>query len=165
MKRITKGLILAGVFALCMSGGAVAAKKLTGTDIINGSLTGKEFKKGSIGEGRLSDDVQAKLNTTVSGSSAAQGPKGDTGPAGPRGPKGDKGDNGAPGLSDLEADGPYPGAAIPPLSGAQGDQSTAKWHAYCADRATRTYSARRVQSRSRQGRARRRLRPQRRSKR
>ena len=47
MKRITKGLALAGVIALCMSGGAVAAKKMTGTDIINGSLTGKEFKKGA----------------------------------------------------------------------------------------------------------------------
>jgi hypothetical protein len=88
MTRITKGLVLAGIIVLCMSGGAVAAKKMTGTDIINGSLTGKEFKKGSIGENRLSQQVQRKLNTTVSGSAAQQGVKGD---------KGDKGDSGAPG--------------------------------------------------------------------
>jgi hypothetical protein len=88
MKRIAKGLVLAGVIALCMSGGAVAAKKMTGSDIRDGSLTGKEFKKGSIGEGRLSQDVQRKLNTTVSGSA---------GQTGPQGPKGDKGDRGAQG--------------------------------------------------------------------
>jgi hypothetical protein len=91
MKRITKGLVLAGVIALCMSGGAVAAKKMTGSDIRNGSLTGKEFKKGSIGEGRLSDRVRAKLNTTVSGSQTQAGPQG------PKGEKGEKGDRGAQG--------------------------------------------------------------------
>src|SRR5262245_35573736 len=106
MKRITKGLVLAGVIALCMSGGAGAAKKPNGSDILNGSLTGKEFKKGSIGENRLSQDVQRKLNTTVSGSAGQtgpQGPKGDTGAAGAagaqgaKGDKGDKGDTGAQG--------------------------------------------------------------------
>ena len=61
------------------------------------------------------------------GQSGPQGPKGDTGAAGIQGLKGDKGDVG---ISELETDGPYPGAAIPPLSGDQGDQSTAKWHAY-----------------------------------
>ena len=97
MKRITKGLILAGVFALCMSGGAVAAKKMTGIDIINGSLTGKEFKKGSIGEGRLSEDVQRKLNTTVSASAGAPGAKGDTGATGATGAQGLKGEKGEKG--------------------------------------------------------------------
>lgn len=101
MTRITKGLVLAGVFALCLSGGAVAAKKLTGADILNGSLTGKEFKKGSIGEGRLSPDVQRKLDTTVSGS------PGQAGPQGPKGDKGDKGDKGAPGR-----DGANPATAV-----------------------------------------------------
>ena len=91
MKRITKGLVLAGVIALCMSGGAVAAKKMTGTDIINGSLTGQEFKKGSIGENRLSQEVQRKLNTTVSGSAVAAGAKGDPGVTGQKGDKGDRG--------------------------------------------------------------------------
>ena len=90
MKRITKGLVLAGIIALCMSGGAVAAKKMTGTDIINGSLTGKEFKKGSISESRLSQEVQRKLNTSVSGSAAA-GAKGEPGATGPKGDKGDRG--------------------------------------------------------------------------
>jgi hypothetical protein len=106
MRRVAKGLALAGVIALCMSGGAVAAKKLTGVDILNGSLTGREFKKGSIGEDRLSRDVQRRLNTTVSGSpgqSGPPGPKGDTGlagptgPTGPAGPAGAKGDTGAGG--------------------------------------------------------------------
>jgi hypothetical protein len=97
MKRITKGLVLAGLIALCMSGGAVAAKKMTGSDIRDGSLTGKEFRKGSIGESRLSDRVRAKLNRTVSGSPGqpgVQGPKGDTGATGPQGAKGDKGEKG-----------------------------------------------------------------------
>ena len=58
-------------------------------DIIDGSLTGKEFKQGSIGESRLSQEVQRKLNTTVSGSSAATpGVKGDTGAAGAEGREG-----------------------------------------------------------------------------
>ena len=99
MKRITKGLVLAGLLALCMSSGAVAAKKLTGSDIRDGSLTGKEFKRGTIAESRLSADVQRKLNTTVSGSSAAtSGAKGDAGASGAQGPKGEKGDKGDRGL-------------------------------------------------------------------
>jgi hypothetical protein len=94
MKRITKGLVLAGVIALCMSGGAVAAKKMTGSDIRNGSLTGKEFKKGSIGENRLSMQVQRKLNTSVSASAGAPGSKGDKGDRGEKGERGEKGDRG-----------------------------------------------------------------------
>src|SRR5262245_3803819 len=94
MKRTTKGLVLPGIIALCLSGGAVAAKKMTGTDIINGSLTGKEFKKGSIGENRLSMQVQRKLNTSVSASAGAPGSKGDKGDRGERGDRGEKGDRG-----------------------------------------------------------------------
>ena len=107
MTRITKGLVLAGIIALCMSGGAVAAKKMTGTDIINGSLTGKEFKKGSIGESRLSQAVQRKLNTTVSGSAAAPGAKGDAGATGAKGEKGDtgaKGEKGDTGTQGVKGD-------------------------------------------------------------
>jgi hypothetical protein len=112
MRRITKGLVLAGVIALCMSGGAVAAKKLTGVDIINGSLTGKEFKKGSIDESRLSQDVRRKLNTTISGSAGVPGAKGDTGATGAQGAKGetgakgDKGDPGEKGDRGLDSDDP-----------------------------------------------------------
>src|SRR5262245_18195648 len=98
MKRITQGLVLAGIIALCLSGGAVAAKKMTGTDIINGSLTGKEFKNGSIGENRLSMEVQCKLNTTVSASAAAPGSKGVKGDRGSRGERGDRGEKGDRGL-------------------------------------------------------------------
>jgi Collagen triple helix repeat (20 copies) len=115
MTRMWKVVALAGALALCVTGGATAAKKLTGKDISNGSITGADIKKGSIGENRLSDAVRRKLDTTVSGSSGAtgpQGPKGDTGARGPqgeRGPagsKGDKGDRGAPGATPLTF-GPY----------------------------------------------------------
>jgi hypothetical protein len=107
MKRIWKVVAAAGVLALCLTGGATAAKKLTGEDIRNGTITGADIKKGSINENRLAEALRTKLNTTVSGSPGAPGPqgpagpqgaKGATGPEGDTGPEGPKGDTGPQGL-------------------------------------------------------------------
>lgn len=46
--------------------------------------------------------------TGAKGDTGATGPSGETGATGPQGPQGAKGDTGAPGLSNVEASGPYP---------------------------------------------------------
>jgi hypothetical protein len=79
---------------LALGGGAYAAVKLpknsvTSTQVKNGSLTAKDFKKG-----------QLKGKNGPQGPSGAQGAQGDRGPAGPAGPPGltgEQGDKGTPG--------------------------------------------------------------------
>jgi hypothetical protein len=72
------------------------------------------------------------------GNDGAAGPKGDTGSVGPAGPagatgpqglKGDKGDKGDAGVTDLEADGPYPGETDLGNLPNQGDNSGDRWGA------------------------------------
>jgi hypothetical protein len=146
---VRKTLIACVVTALMVGGGtATAAQLITGKNVRNGSLTGADLKNGSVAAKELSDGVQALLEQGGpagpkgdTGATGPAGPKGDTGAAGATGPagvkgdkgdkgetgdKGDKGDKGDPGLADLEADGPYPGATdLGDLgeNGSEGDNS------------------------------------------
>jgi hypothetical protein len=104
MKRMYV-VVLAGVLALCLTGGAVAATQITGNsikngsvtgqDLRNGSVTGKDIKNGSLGESELAQSVRRKLNTSVSGSPGQPGPKGEKGDRGPAGPAGPAGSDGS----------------------------------------------------------------------
>jgi hypothetical protein len=81
-------------------------------------VSGQKGDKGDKGDKGLQGDKGLKGD---------KGDKGLKGDKGDKGLKGDKGDRGEVGISDLEADGPYPGEANTPLHGDQGAQSTAKW--------------------------------------
>ena len=73
MTRIVKGLGLAAVLALCLTGGATAASQITGSSIKDNSITGKDIRNHSL----TGSDFKGSL---------PRGPQGPTGPAGPAGP-------------------------------------------------------------------------------
>jgi hypothetical protein len=64
---------------LALGGGAYAAAKITGRDVVNRSLTGKDIKKRSVPLNRLKGRPRA-------GRPGAQGPPGPRGEQGPTGP-------------------------------------------------------------------------------
>src|SRR4051812_10228171 len=66
---------------IALGGSSYAALRITGRDVANGSLTGKDIKKRSVPVNRLRGPL----------------PKG---PAGAQGPKGDPGERGLPGSVD-----------------------------------------------------------------
>jgi len=128
--------IALAVFAVLVVGtvanGSVQAL-ITGANIKDGSIGSNDIRPGAIQSHDLQNgtivqhDLSNSLFTQLHGAKGAEGAKGDVGTAGPAGHKGDKGDKGERGVSDLEADGPYPGSALTPLHGDQGGQSTAMW--------------------------------------
>jgi hypothetical protein len=103
--------------------GAAGAKGETGATGAKGE-TGATGARGETGTAGAKGDPGA---TGAKGDPGAIGAKGDAGAAGARGDKGDKGDQGPPGLSNVQTDGPYPGATQ--LSGYPGGRanSTAEW--------------------------------------
>ena len=136
-------VVAVGLLAVAVLGGGTAAASglIDSSDVKDNSLKSVDIRDHTLKVRDLSDSAVATLQT---GKPGPQGPKGDTGPVGPAGPKGDpgaqgpkgdpgaqgpKGDpgaqgpKGAPGLSQLESDGPYPGATH--LD--DGDNSTLKW--------------------------------------
>jgi hypothetical protein len=106
----------AGTLIACLAlfaalgGSAVAASSLlTGSDVKNNSLTGKDVKPGSIGLARLTKGTQALIKAggavggASTGATGAQGAAGANGANGAQGPKGDKGDPGTPGAKGADA--------------------------------------------------------------
>jgi hypothetical protein len=69
---------------IALAGASYAAIKITGKQVVNGSLTGKDIKKESVAINRLSGKLPA-------GPQGEPGPKGDTGPSGPTGDTGPPG--------------------------------------------------------------------------
>jgi len=78
--------------ALLGAGGAFAANKVLvrGGNVVDGSLTGRDVKNGSIQQVDLSSALRAKIARIGTGStgSGAQGAAGPQGPPGPQGPAG-----------------------------------------------------------------------------
>jgi hypothetical protein len=87
--------------ALGTAGGATAAGLIGSADIRDNSIRSVDIRDGQVRLADISDLTEAKL----AGRDGAQGEKGE------------------PGLSNLEADGPYPGAT----ELKDGDNSTLKW--------------------------------------
>lgn len=83
---LAAGLLLSGAT------GAFAATVITGANVKDESLTGKDVKNGSLGIGELSAGARSGL----------KGATGATGPAGPAGPQGAAGEQGASGISGYE---------------------------------------------------------------
>jgi hypothetical protein len=85
------------------------------------SLKGEQGERGPLGFSAY--EVAKREGFTGTREAWLASLKGERGDVGPQGPKG------ADGVANLEADGPYPGAGIPPLQDheGQGAQSTALW--------------------------------------
>jgi hypothetical protein len=97
MRRLTYSNVtatLALVFAL--GGSAYAAIRITGRNVVNGSLTGKDIKKRSVALDRL----RGALPKGEPGPKGDTGPTGESGPAGVAGPAGDAGPTGPAGPVD-----------------------------------------------------------------
>ncbi|WP_395658178.1 hypothetical protein [Nocardioides sp.] len=87
-------LVAAVVLALSFSGGAMAAKMITGKQIKDNTVTTKDIKNGSL----LTQDLSgATIDELQSGAAGPAGPEGPAGPAGPEGPAGPQGDVGPAG--------------------------------------------------------------------
>ncbi|HEV7481497.1 MAG TPA: collagen-like protein [Solirubrobacterales bacterium] len=81
MKRLTYSNVTATLaLFIALGGSAYAAVEITGRDVVDGSLTGKDIKEKSVSLDRL--------RTVPKGRQGVAGPKGDPGPAGERGPAG-----------------------------------------------------------------------------
>src|SRR3954454_1733710 len=99
-----------------LGGSAYAAVQLTGKNIKDGTITGKDVKNHSLGTAKLSRTVVSSIAsgrgpagpqgpqgergaTGADGPTGATGPKGGTGPAGPQGAQGPAGPEGPSGIS------------------------------------------------------------------
>lgn len=97
------GLALAAVI-LAGAPVAWASGLITGDQILNSSITGKDVRDGSIGPSDLSRTARTAL----------QGAPGKTGPAGPQGPRGEQGLRGEPGPKGDPGAGGQRGPSGPP---------------------------------------------------
>jgi hypothetical protein len=79
MKRLTYSNVTATLaLFIALGGSAYAAVEITGRDVVDGSLTGKDIKKKSVSLDRLRSVPKGPQGVVA-------GPKGDPGPAGERG--------------------------------------------------------------------------------
>ena len=119
------GTAASGSVQTLITGASIKDGSSGSDDIKPGAIMSHDIRNGTITKLDLSSGVLAHLT-------GPQGPKGDAGPIGPAGAKGDQGAKGAKGdkgVTNLEADGPYPGRADPEnnLQGDEGAQSTTMW--------------------------------------
>lgn len=98
-KRISPGVILGAIAVVfCLTGSAAAGSLITSGKIKDGTIQGRDIKKGTIKSDRLAPSVRTLLATT--GTPGAKGDKGDSGANGTtlQGSPPQKGDKGDPGL-------------------------------------------------------------------
>jgi len=94
-RRHTTAVAYLALFA-ALGGSAYAAVTVTGKNIKDGTVTGRDVRNASLGTSELSATAVSSL-TGQPGPAGPQGPKGDSGERGPTGPQGPKGDNGPAG--------------------------------------------------------------------
>ena len=134
-KMLWLGLALVAVLGLTATASGTVQGLITGKQIAPHSITSLHMANGTIQAHDLSSGLVASLKgktgaTGAKGEAGAPGGKGDTGSKGDKGDRGDTGDKGPqgpPGLSNLEADGPYPGATRLRGYPNAGANSTAMW--------------------------------------
>jgi hypothetical protein len=93
LKRLLRGHTTAVAYLALFAtigGSAYAAVIVTGNNIKNGTVTGKDVKNRSLGTKKLSTKAVNSLR-------GQQGPAGPQGPQGPRGPAGEQGQPGEAG--------------------------------------------------------------------
>jgi Collagen triple helix repeat (20 copies) len=103
--RHTTAVAYLALFA-ALGGSAYAAVTVTGKNIKDGTITGRDVKNRSLGTGKLSPTAVSSL-TGQPGPAGPQGEKGAPGPVGPTGPAGPKGETGPAGPQGYQGlDGP-----------------------------------------------------------
>ena len=110
-RRHTTAVAYLALFA-ALGGTAYAAVTVTGKNIKDGTVTGRDVKNRSLGTNKLS----AKAMASLAGRPGPAGPKGETGTQGPAGPRGPEGPQGASGISGWEHRVSVPGKFVPPDS-------------------------------------------------
>jgi collagen triple helix repeat protein len=90
-RRHTTAVAYLALFA-ALGGSAYAAVTVTGKQIKDGTITGKDVKNRSLGTGKLSASALGSL-------AGERGPAGPQGPAGPKGDPGKQGPSGATGAT------------------------------------------------------------------
>jgi Collagen triple helix repeat (20 copies) len=153
-KLLWFALALAAVLSLTAAASGRVTPLITGKDIKPHSITSRHLvdhtiqahdlsiqslrdQTGATGATGAKGDTGAtgaqgsRGDTGATGATGSQGLKGPTGATGASGPQGDRGERGWPGISNVEADGPYPGRPDPQnnLHGDQGGQSSTMWAA------------------------------------
>jgi Collagen triple helix repeat (20 copies) len=119
LKRLTRrhstAVAYLALFA-ALGGSAYAAVTVTGKNIKDGTVTGRDVKNASLGKNKLSATAVSSLTGQrgpagpqgqngdrgeqgPAGPTGTTGPKGETGPAGPQGPPGPQGPSGISGWS------------------------------------------------------------------
>jgi hypothetical protein len=98
MRRHSSTVAYLALFA-ALGGSAYAAVTVTGKNIKDGTVTGRDVKNRSLGTSKLSAKAVSSLagQRGPAGPEGPAGPKGDRGPAGPAGPKGETGPQGPQG--------------------------------------------------------------------
>jgi Collagen triple helix repeat (20 copies) len=117
--RHTTAVAYLALFA-ALGGSAYAAVTVTGKNIKDGTVTGRDVKNRSLGTSKLSPSAVSSLTgqpgpAGPQGEKGAAGPAGATGPAGPTGPKGETGATGPEGPV-----GPQGSRGLPGPSGISG---------------------------------------------
>ena len=94
-RRHTTAVAYLALFA-ALGGSAYAAATITGADIQDGTVTGRDVKNRSLGANKLSAKARESLASRPGpqGAPGAKGDKGEPGAPGPAGPKGEPGFNG-----------------------------------------------------------------------
>jgi hypothetical protein len=103
-RRHTTAVAYVALFA-ALGGSAYAAVSVTGQNVKDGTITGKDIKNRSLDTSELSAHALSSLSGRRGpagpqgerGPSGSAGPKGATGPAGPEGPAGSQGPSGISG--------------------------------------------------------------------
>ena len=135
-RRHTTAVAYLALFA-ALGGSAYAAVTVTGRNIKDGTITGRDVKNRSVGTSKLSTSAVSSL-TGRPGPAGPQGEKGDRGPVGPTGATGPKGETGPAGSQGAQGPAGPPGPsgvsgwsyhtegkAIPPGS------TGTRWQVYC----------------------------------
>lgn len=105
-RRVIVAAVAVPAAFLLIAGSATASALITSKDIKNQAIQSWDIARGAVAASEIRNgsirpwDLDPELRQQVE----------EDGPAGPQGPSGPQGDKGDPGLSELEADGPYPGA-------------------------------------------------------
>jgi hypothetical protein len=135
LRRHSTAVAYLALFA-ALGGSAYAAVTVTGKNIKDGTITGRDVKNRSLGTNKLSATAVSSL-TGQRGPAGPQGEKGDRGPVGPSGATGPKGETGPAGPQGTQ--GPAGPQGPRGISGWQYvvkkgyDLSSGKWDSWSVD--------------------------------
>src|SRR5215207_1883051 len=110
--------------SIALGGTASAAVLITGKQVKDGSIAGRDVKNASLGKNKLSATALSSL-TGERGPAGPQGPKGDPGQAGPKGDSGEQGPAGRTGTTGPKGETGPAGPQGPP--GPQGPRGISGW--------------------------------------